>query len=113
MAETMARTMPVILAYTGLQTPKNIQSSTGINNDLHAEPSPFTLRSERFYCEESSTNISEDPLELSKKAFSTVLSIETWNEFAQAYPTIKDTESLPIAPNWEAGMKHFVDIMAT
>lgn len=100
-AETMARTMPVMistfLAYTGLQTPKNIQSSTGINNDLHAEPSPFTLRSERFYRKESSRNISEDPLELSKKAFSTVLSKETWNEFAQAYPTIKDTESLPIA----------------
>ena len=49
--------------------------------------------------------ITDDLIELSRKAFSTALSREKWLELVQSYPTIKDTDSFLISHKLEAGMK--------
>ncbi|CAB3988653.1 Hypothetical predicted protein [Paramuricea clavata] len=66
------------------------------------DSSPPPLRSERFYSKESSTTITDDLIELSRKAFSTALSREKWLELVQSYSTINDTDSFLIAPKVEA-----------
>lgn len=116
-AETVAKTMPIMLtsflATTGFQ-PQQIVSqgpqpivSQGPQPDQGSSPEPSTLpsRSERFYSKESSTTITDDLIELSRKAFSTALSREKWLALVQSYPTIKDTDSFLISPKLEAGMK--------
>ena len=110
MAETVANTMPIMLtsflATTGFQL-QQIVSHEGPQPDQGPSPEPSTLpsRSERFYSKESSITITDDLIELSRKAFSTALSREKWLELVQSYPTIKDTDSFLISPKLEAGMK--------
>ena len=101
--------MPIMLtsflATMGFQ-PQQIVSQ-GPQPDQRPSPEPSTLpsRSERFYSKESSITITDDLIELSRKAFSTALSREKWLELVQSYPTIKDTDSFLISPKLEAGMK--------
>ena len=68
-----------------------------------SEPSPPPSGSEGFYSKESSTTITDDLIELSRKVFSTALSREKWLELAQSYLTIKDTDSFLIAPKLDRG----------
>lgn len=85
MAKTMTVMLSTFLASTGRHSPVNQNPLiTPINNDMSFDPTPSTLRSERFYCKEASTTL----LELSKKAFSTALSKDKWAELLQDYLTI-------------------------
>jgi hypothetical protein len=108
-AETVAKTMPIMLtsflSSTGFQPQQIVNQAPQPEREGTPDSSPPPLRSERFYSKESSTTITDDLIELSRKAFSTVLSREKWLEIVQSYPTIKDTDSFLIAPKLEAGMK--------
>ena len=108
-AETVAKTMPIMLtsflASTGFQPQQIVNQAPQPEREGTSDSSPPPLRSERFYSKESSTTITDDLIELSRKAFSTALSREKWLELVQSYPTIKDTDSFLIAPKLEAGMK--------
>ena len=95
--------MPIMLtsflATTGFQ-PQQIVSQ-GPQPDRGSSPEPSTLPSSK----ESSTTITVDLIEFSRKAFSTALSRGKGLELVQSYPTIKDTDSFLISPKLEADMK--------
>ncbi|CAB4028495.1 Hypothetical predicted protein [Paramuricea clavata] len=108
-AETVAKNMPIMLtsflASTGFQPQQIVNQAPQQERDGTPESSPPPLRSERCYSKDPSTTITDDLIELSRKAFSTALSREKWLELVQSYPTIKDTDSFLIDPKLEAGMK--------
>ena len=89
--------MPIMLtsflASTGFQTQQIVNHAPQPEREGTPESYPPPSRSERFYSKESSTTITDDLIELSRKAFSTALSRERWLELVQSYLTIKDTDS--------------------
>lgn len=105
----VAKTMPAVLKNLFNPTPAGVsETKTKDSEDppKTVSPSaPTSSRGDRFYKSEQTTTISEDLLAFTTKAFSRALTKEKWKELTTSYPSVKDTESLLVAPSMEAGMK--------
>ena len=110
-AETIAKTMPVVIsqaiAATGVAKasvnpiPTQTTSATPATESASASSSG----GERFYAMVNKARLSKELLDFTKEAFSKSLTKESWKTLSENYPEVEGSEVLLGAPSMETGMK--------